>query len=115
MEKLRKNKEKFNTMSLQKVKAMLGFEGKGFRSVLRWCLKKNISVFGDGRRRRILESEWISTQQKDLVHAIKLAHPNSWMDELKRRGIQIIYPTDNSHYAAQSSEAQKLLKNWDDE
>jgi hypothetical protein len=115
MEKSRKNKEKFNTMSLQKVKAMLGFEGKGFRSVLRWCLKKEISVFGDGRRKRILESEWISTQQKDLVHAIKLAHPSTWVEELKRRGIQMIYPTENSHYSAQSSEAIKILKNWDDE
>lgn len=115
MEGREKKVEKFKTVSLQEVKSMLGYSGKGFRSVLRWCLQKNISVFGDGRRRRILESEWISTQQKDLVHAIKLAHPYSWMDELKRRGIQIIYPTDNSHYTAQSSEAQKLLKNWDDE
>jgi hypothetical protein len=78
-------------------------------------LNKKITVFGNGRRRRILESEWISTQQKDLVHAIKLAHPSSWMEELKRRGIKIIYPTDSSHYSAQSSEAIKLLNNWDDE
>ncbi len=116
MEKSRKCKEKFRTISLQEVKAMLGYSGKGFRSVLRWCGKKKITVFGDGRRRRILESDWVSTQQKDLVRSIKLNFPTTWMNELKRRRIQLILPLDNSNvYQAQSTHAQKISKEWNDE
>lgn len=109
-------KDKFKTISLQKVKEMLGYSGKGFRSVIRWCTKKKITVFGDGRRRRILESEWIATQQKDLIRSIKLAYPSTWIKELKRRGIQLIHPVEHhNQYKAQSSEAIKLLKDWDNE
>ena len=116
MEKREKKEMEFKTISLQKVKKMLGYTGKGFRSVIRWCTKKKITVFGDGRRRRILESDWIKTQQKDFIHSIKLAYPSTWMKELKRRGIQLIAPAKTpNQYQAQSSEAIKLLKEWDDE
>jgi len=116
MEKSNKNKEKFKTISLLNVKEMLGYSGKGFRSVIRWCLTKKITVFGNGRRRRILESEWISTQQKDLVHAIKLSYPNSWTKELMKRGIQLVSSTNSTNqYQAKSSDAIELLKGWDDE
>jgi hypothetical protein len=115
MERGKKKKEKFKTISLQEVKGMLGYSGKGFRSVIRWCLKKKITVFGDGQRRRILESDWISTQQRDLVRSIKLNFPNTWMNELKRRRIQLILPFDNSNdYKAQSTHAQKISKEWND-
>ncbi len=116
MEKEKQKKEEFKTISLSKVKEMLGYTGKGFRSVIRWCTKKQITVFGEGRRRRILQSEWIATQQKDLIRSIKLAYPTTWMKELKRRGIKLIVPSDQlNQYQAQSPEAKKLLKDWDNE
>jgi hypothetical protein len=116
MERGKKKKEKFKTISLQEVKGMLGYSGKGFRSVIRWCLKKKITVFGDGQRRRILESDWISTQQRDLVRSIKLNFPTTWMNELKKRGIHLINNTSaNNIYEAKSIQAINLLKNWDDE
>ena len=116
MEQREKKKEEFKTISLQKVKEMLGYTGKGFRSVIRWCTKKKITVFGDGRRRRILESDWIKTQQKDLIRSIKLTYPSTWMKELKRRGIRLIVtPEAPNQYQAQSAEAIKLLNDWDDE
>jgi len=116
MEEIINNKDEFKTISLLQVKDMLGYTGKGFRSVIRWCVKKKITVFGDGRRKRILESEWIKTQQKDLIHSIKLSYPYSWIKELKRRGIQLKYSIENpDKYQAKSIEAIKLLKNWDDE
>lgn len=116
MEKEKSRKEKFKTISLQDVKAMLGFTGKGFRSVLRWCLKKRINVFGDGRRRRILETDWIETQQKDLIRAIKHQFPTTWSEELKKRGIKLKdLTTKVQAYQSQSNNAAQLLKDWDDE
>jgi len=111
-----REKEKFTTISLQAVKIMLGYSGKGFRSVLRWCFNKNITVFGDGRRKRILESDWETTQQIDLIRSIKLSFPRTWTKELKKRGIQLIQNIDDStDYKAQSSAAINLLNNWDNE
>lgn len=116
MEKGEEVREKFKTISLREVKEMLGYTGKGFRSVLRWCFKKKITVFGDGQRKRILESDWISTQQKDLVQSIKLNFPTTWMNELKKRGIQFISSTNSGNlYKAKSRQAINLLKSWDDE
>lgn len=112
----KEKKEKFKTISLQEVKSMLGFTGKGFRSVLRWCQKKKINVFGDGRRRRILETDWISTQQKDLIKAIKHQFPSTWVEELKKRGIKLKDLTSKIQtYQSQSDNALQLLKDWDNE
>lgn len=113
---MEKKKEKFKTISLQEVKKMLGYTGKGFRSVIRWCRKKKINVFGEGRTRRILETDWIETQQKDLIRSIKLQFPSTWAEELKKRGIKLITIISKVNtYQSKSDNAQQLLKDWDDE
>lgn len=113
MELKEKSGEQYNTMSLQKVKEMLNFKGKGFRSVLRWCNKKGITVFGSGRRKRILENDWKQVQRNELASAIKLQYPNNWVKELKKRGLKVIdLSVVKTTYQARSKDAQKLLKDW---
>ena len=110
MEKI--DREKFRTIPLLEVKKMLGYTGKGFRNVIRWCQKKKVQVLGEGRRRRILETEWIYIQKLDLINSIKLKFPDSWKQVCLKRGIKIFEHTENKGYKAKGNHANNLLKKW---
>ena len=83
-----KKNEMFNTMHLNEVKKMLGVKGEGFRTVIAWCKKNKIIVFGQGKMKRILESDWINIQKIALV---KAAHESGLNIKsiLKDKGIDL--------------------------
>lgn len=80
--------EVFNTIHLNDVKRMLGITSKGFRTVIDWCKKKKIIVFGQGKMKRILRTDWIACQKEALVQAVILESPN-YKQALADKGIEL--------------------------
>jgi len=110
--------ELYKTIHLNEVKRMLGFVGKGYRAVLTWCKKHKLEVIGEGKRRRILESDWIRSQQSALVKSLQRSHPKSWKQILASRGIQwqtTIRKSENRKYEPQSDLAKNFLKGGNNE
>ena len=105
--------EQYKTIHLNEVKRMLGFKGEGYRSVLSWCKKKKIAVFGESNRRRILQSDWVTLQQKEFVKALRILHPQNWREILADRGIPDPTPLDDiqdQDYEPKSDLAKNFLK-----
>lgn len=102
-----KKRENYRTISLIEVKRMLGFTGKGFRSVLGWCNEHKILVFGDGRRKRILETDWINTQLKALKKAASSTTPFI-REKLKEKGVVNI-PKVTRKYKPKSNASRDFL------
>lgn len=73
--KMEKKREIYKTIPLNEVKKMLGFIGKGYRTVAKWCKINCVIIFGEGQQKRILESDWIRVQVEALKKAARYSEP----------------------------------------
>jgi len=105
--------ENYRTIPLSRVKEMLGFEGKGFRTVIKWCKSKDIVIIGKGKRQRILESDWKAIQELAYVQAVKHKRQD-WKYLLMAKGIKLTkLQADisiNGVYHEKSQAAKNFLK-----
>jgi hypothetical protein len=107
------SEEDFSTIHLDEVKKMLGYSGRGYRSVLVWCQKKHVTVIGLNRRRRILRSEWVRVNKEEITKTIKREFPNNWQKIIKQKVIEEL--ENSTIYIPKSQLSENFLKDLFDE
>jgi hypothetical protein len=105
--------EDFSTIHLGEVKKMLGYSGRGYRSVLVWCAQNHITVIGINRRQRILRSDWIRVNKEEITKTLKRDFPNQWQEVLKQKGIEEV--ENSTSYVPKSRLSENFLKDLYDE
>lgn len=108
------SKEDFSTIHLDEVKKMLGYSGRGYRSVIVWCKKNQVTVLGINRRQRILRSDWIRVNSAAIIKTLKREFPEKWQSILQQKGINDMNSL-TAAYVPKSRLSENFLKDLYDE